>query len=824
MSLSLLKTKIAGLRKQIYLLLVIEGSARIVWYTLLVCAVSFCLDYFLHLPRAGRSLFLLGFLGFVCYLGIRYVLPWKQSIADDTLIMAIERANPQLQERLISALQFTRLLQDPDFQESREMSERVIAEAEQMTPGIRLSGIVNWQKVGGFALLPVCALTVLGFVWQQFSAFASLSEIWFARNVMLRDTSWPRRTYLFVVQGQFSVAPEQAIALDINSEGYSGKSLSVWYRPQKTRYGLWHQMALEAGERKFSGRFARVEETMYFYLDDGERQSSIYELIPGDKEQTRLTTVGVRFPDYEIVRERGKSLIVKAAVRGHNPSTVQICHQTQEGEWRDDYMKDHGNGIFSYAFPALTDNLTFFLQGGDDDDRLPLYRVNVLNPPTTETICVWYRYPDYTRLPPTPAPTPQLGGNIKAVVGSSVVLRVTPNIAIRKAYVQLGEKEKSAPALPLTGKAPQPEWVGKETDLYGSLAVQENTRGQIMLTAENGLQDPSPATIYIRAMADQAPFVQIVAPKQQRLDMTRAGTLPLVGKVSDDYGIAKIVLRYKLNREDKWQEIFLAAANNSAEYGSKEIECKYALDFAKLPALENVAAEKPGEKNTLLVKLYVEDNNNVSGPGVKESSLLTIDLLHKDDLKKTLEERLQEVQRQLRKLADQQSQLCEVVQDFAAVQTSFEAGDVMRILQMHFSQKGISRDVSMQTDEVREILQNAENNNVFDPFAKNKIESVRTILAGVANEPVSGTFDGRSAAAEKLLMSAYQTVRQDMSKGRAALEETVQEQKQVMAELHKAIQLLGDREDFNEVIQDLENLLEQQRKVQPKLKKLLEEK
>jgi hypothetical protein len=827
MSLNLLKNKITVLRRRVYTLLVIEGVARVVWYILLACVASFCLDYFLHLPHTGRALLLLGFVAFLGSVVVRKVLPWKNSIGDDTLIMALERANPQLQERLISAFQFARLLQDPEYQESPEMSQRVIAEAEQLMPSIRFGGILNWKKVGGFVLLPVCAITVLGVVWQHVATFASLGEIWFTRNVLLRDTSWPRRTYMFVVQGQFSVSPEQPVALEVSGDKLS--TLIAWYRPQKTRYALWQQLKLsrpsdmDAGKQKLRATLGRVEEALYLYLDDGERQSSLYEIVPGEKEQARMAGIALRFPDNEIIRERGKSLLIKAAVRGTVPSSAQICHQTPQSEWRDDYMKDHGHGVFSYAFPALSDDLSFYLRGGDDNDKLPLYRVKVLNPPTTESIAAWYRYPAYTRLPPTPAQTPQLGGNFKAVTGSSVTLRITPNIAIQKATIQLGEKEKNGTAISLGNKPPAAELAGSVNDLYGTLPVQENVRGQILLTGENGLQDPAPATIYIRALSDQSPFVQFVAPKQQRLDMTLAGSLPLVGKASDDYGIARIALRYKLNRDETWQEISFTAANNNGEYGNKEIESKYLLEFTKLPVLQNLAADKSGEKNTLLLKLYAEDNNNVSGPGVKESSLLTIDLLSKEELKKTLEQRLQEVQRQLRKLSDQQSQLCEAIQDFAAAQTNFEAGDVMRILQMHFSQKGISRDVSAQGEEVKEILQTADNNELFEPYIRNKVESVRNILLGVANEPVSGTFDGRSATAEKQLLAAYQTVRQDMTKGKGYLESTIEEQKQVIIELQKAIQLLGDREDFNEVIQDLENILDQQRKIQPKLKKLLDD-
>ena len=61
--------------------------------------------------------------------------------------------------------------------------------------------------------------------------------------------------------------------------------------------------------------------------------------------------------------------------------------------------------IFKHEFPPLLKNFSFYFQGGDDQDKNPVYQVTVTNPPTTESVAIWYQFPAYTKEKATPSST-----------------------------------------------------------------------------------------------------------------------------------------------------------------------------------------------------------------------------------------------------------------------------------------------------------------------------------------------------------------------------------------------------------------------------------
>lgn len=825
MSLQLLQTKINGLRKTIYRMIVLQGASKALALLFMLASLSFILDYFLDLPYVGRVIISSLAIGVFGYVVMRECIrPVQTHVTDDDLILAMERAHPELKERLISAFQFGRLLQDPKFLESRELSLQVVEQAQQLLPALNPGAILNVKKTLGMVCIPLVLWLFLSSGWALFPRFSYLTDIWGKRNLLFQDVPWPRRTYLFLLQEQFPINPGQKIAVKVNSaEG--NHALALWYRNAKARYSVWHQVEMTRQDGSFGSTIGPFQENTYLYLDSGERLSSLYEIVPEEKNENVKNNITLNFPDYHIVKARGQDLRLKVATRGTHPNSAWVYYQIPEGEWHYAPLSDQGHGVFKYVFQTLTQNISFYLEGGDDTDQLPKYQVTVLTPPSAEAVRVWYRYPGYTKLAATPWDSPQPNGNIKAVKGTQAFLRITPNVPIRQGKLVFIEKEGPAASLPLASGPFYPEMRGKQDELYSKLIVEENGRYQVVLTAQNGLIDANPAIFTIRFTPDLTPTIQVVYPKQQRLDMTASGTVPLHFKVSDDYGLAKIAVRAQSNRAETWDTIFQLGTQE----GTKELENKYPLDLSKIQATVAAAPGTPPEKRSLqkgdvvVVKLYAEDNNNVSGPGVKESQIVTVEILEKDELSRLLTERLQEVKKQLRRASEQQREQRTVVDDLCGLTNQFEPGDLVRILQLHFSQKGMSRDIAGLKEEVDEILRSSDNNALWDNYTKQRVDKVGTILGNISQEQASGEFQGKSVLVEKWLMEAYQIARQNQEQGKKLLQNASQEQGGVLADLESAIQLLGEWEDFQEVVRDVEMLLEQQKKVEVKVKKLVDE-
>ncbi len=158
--------------------------------------VSYGLDFFLpeHLDLFQRALLLLLALGGIGFLVVRFtLLPLGGRYSVDSLVLAIEKVYPQLNDRLISSLQLDRQLNAGDTSMSHMMAKLVIddgiARAGEINPIAPINrGRVNWFSGGGLAC--VVLLTA------AFAMPPMHMGIWFSRNVLLKGDQYPQRTRL----------------------------------------------------------------------------------------------------------------------------------------------------------------------------------------------------------------------------------------------------------------------------------------------------------------------------------------------------------------------------------------------------------------------------------------------------------------------------------------------------------------------------------------------------------------------------------------------------------------------------------------------------
>lgn len=829
MALEILSVRVLSLRKKIYWLIGIQGVLKVFLLFLVLCAATFILDYFLHLPLTLRIVFLIAFLVFHGYSIMKYCfIPLRIPISQEDIVLAIEKSHPFLQDRLISAIQFHRLLQDPSYKDSKAMTMKVIEEAEEFLKDISWNRILNIRSVVRKSLLPLAILFCFSMCFSLFPGMENLTEIWFKRNFFLEDTPWPRKTYIFLLQDHFIVPAREKIPLKITSS-LATEKISLWYLMDSPGIHIWREKRLQREENVFSTNIDPLLHPMYFYLQLGSAFSSMYKIIPGEeKNEKTLQEISLTFPDYSITKARGESLFLRVATRGSVPRAAFISYAFGQKSYRLPLV-NQGKGFFKYDFSSLTENFTFSLQGGDDQDELPLYHVKILHPPTTESVAVWYQYPEYTKMANTPWDSPQMQGNITALAGTNSIVRIKTNIPLKEARIVFpGKQEAVMKDIFLTQTPPDAYLAESPLYWYGKIPVLYDSRYRCDLVAENGLKDANPAGFYIRVLRDQAPYIQLISPKRKDVDMIPTGSLLLKSKATDDFGITKLAVQYKINRQE-WEEIPLEKIHNDVEYGMKEIQSQYLLEMSKikakktLPSGEITQEERAlGKGDNISVRIYAKDNNTSGMGGSKESQTIQIDIFDKGELANLLNEKLKEIKRQLRRIADHQKERKNTLGEFLFLEGKLEAGDIAKILQLRFAQNSISRDIASQCEDVNHILWTIENNQIWELFAREKLETVQKSLQNMADEEKNGQYTGISAQIEKLLMDVYQKIRNEPQEGKNGIAEAISLQDQIINDLNKLITLLSEWEDFTEVIRDLEQILELQKKMNPQLKRLLE--
>jgi hypothetical protein len=151
-----------------------------------------------HLGLAPRLL-----IDAACAAGI-LVVAWKRLLRtvfrnypDEDLAILVEKGHPSLQDRLISALQFSRT-NAAEVGESPELVEKVLEEANAAARSVSFSSVLRMDPVRS-ALLAAALLAA--FTGGAALLAKRVAAPWAERNLLLRDAKYPRQTILRIAGG-----------------------------------------------------------------------------------------------------------------------------------------------------------------------------------------------------------------------------------------------------------------------------------------------------------------------------------------------------------------------------------------------------------------------------------------------------------------------------------------------------------------------------------------------------------------------------------------------------------------------------------------------
>ena len=238
-----------------------------------------------------------------------------------------------------------------------------------------------------------------------------------------------RKTHIFLLQDTYNVPINASIPLKITSHSlYS--SIILWQRPENASGHCGNKSICILKIINIHIHFP-VAEPMLFYLQTGDITTSVFKLVP--VENSSVESIQMEYPFHTIKKARGESLAIRAYIFGKPPRKAQIHYTIHEKQYTRNLI-DQDQRIYKYDFQTLTEDFTFYLTAGDDDDQIPLYRVRVLIPPTIETLKIWTLPPSYTTPNPTWIENTTLG-NIHALIGTKALFQIKTNIPLQSAQL-----------------------------------------------------------------------------------------------------------------------------------------------------------------------------------------------------------------------------------------------------------------------------------------------------------------------------------------------------------------------------------------------------
>jgi hypothetical protein len=249
---------------------------------------------------------------------------------------------------------------------------------------------------------------------------------------------------------------------------------------------------------------------------------------------------------------------------------------------------------FGRSIENVQDSFSYRFRLGDGTTES--FEITAIPRPTVASIECEQELPAYTGLKPARRSL----GDLSLLAGSVLKLRVTATKDLQSASIRLVGVGQE---IPLTLNSEKPR------ELSGQFVVPAKglTGFQIQMLDREQMESRDSAVYRVDVIPDKAPLVRLTYPDRKEELITRHATMLVGFDASDDFEISKVRLKYKVD-----------AVENGAE---KSVELD--LEEQRPQRIRrrhewNIGALSPvlSEGNTIEFWIEVEDNNNVTGPGI----------------------------------------------------------------------------------------------------------------------------------------------------------------------------------------------------------------
>jgi len=234
----------------------------------------------------------------------------------------------------------------------------------------------------------------------------------------------------------------------------------------------------------------------------------------------------------------GSSLTIYAEAQGSVPDDAQVLDLVsgQGPLARRMFGVPGKEGTFAYEFLDVRRPFSFVVRGGDDEDDIPRYRVEITIPPRVLSITSTVTFPEYLGLEPETIQD----GSVTVPEGAQVAVAFTTDLEIATAGAVLGDDVIAV--APVEGGEGRRFTFAYEATRSGS--------GRILLkTADGKSNDPAADSFEVRVKPDAPPRLDWTWPRTS-MEVTPGGRLPLLARATDDHGVVELAIEVRVNAEE----------------------------------------------------------------------------------------------------------------------------------------------------------------------------------------------------------------------------------------------------------------------------------
>lgn len=482
---------------------------------------------------------------------------------------------------------------------------------------------------------------------------------------------------------------------------------------------------------------------------------------------------------------KGDDVRISVRVIGPVPKETDIAikYEEQTGFAYQKVLTD-STGRYNFDIHAVRQSFKYYAQA--ENVKSDVYTIEVIDPPIIKTFDLTITPPAYSKLPQTEQKD---NGNITSLKGSNVEIRLSSTKELKTAKLQFADTTNFV--LSVNG-----------SEAKGNFRIKGDNNYQVLLTDLNGNTNQSPITYSIKALPDAYPTIDVIKPIENG-NLGNDNRLPILLKITDDYGFTKLLINYRLSAskftkvQDEFSNLEIPINKNE-----KESDVNYIWNLTKL----NLASED-------MVTYYFEvfDNDNVSGPKSARTSTFTLRvpsleeiLTRADD---THQEAVEDLKQTLQEAQDLKKELEKIDQDLKQDKKELTWQEKEKIQKSLDKFKEMQSKVEQTSKQLSKMQQELQQNNLLSKETLQKYMELQKLMDEMTSDEMKKAME----RLQNVLKNMNRQQTQEAMKDVKIDEEQFQKSIERTMNLIKRLQI---EEKMNELVKRTENLENKQNDLQ----------
>lgn len=487
------------------------------------------------------------------------------------------------------------------------------------------------------------------------------------------------------------------------------------------------------------------------------------------------------------------------------PNTVQVRYRNDEGaEGRvtmgregDALASQEPSQLYTYTFKGVLSPITFEAHGGDD--VLRDLRIETVEPPTIVEMGLDCVFPEYTNRSPRRIP---VSGLMRISYGTKTVLRGRANKPLGGVDVVRVESQETTTRTPPAAALEGDEHTEFAVDL-GVLEADE----VLLLRLEDaeGVRAAEPIRVSIAAVPDETPSIA-AALAGIGMAITPEAMLPVKGAIRDDYGLAETWFEFAVEGGEPVRVSIAQYTDNPVE-----VPLETALDLREhgLPV---------GKK--LLVRVSAADRYALAGtPNVGSTERWQLDIVPPEKLLAMLEARELLLRQRFEAIIGEMTENSESLRQQQAdyqeknPESDGDAGKIAELRNLQVQQ--VLQKVRKNADETLGIALGFD--DIAAQLINNRLDTDERRLRleeGIAG-PLHKLAEIQFSALVKDL-EALESKLESPDEAPERFDRARRTMQAVMMEMDLILSRMLEMESFNELIEILRKIIDQQKEVEEK--------